>query len=270
MREFFFKSFILILLFFKQYSVAQTEGVVYYTYFQDLGVPGYMDAALYFNNEKAVYYKAQFQYNNQQVELDPGARLVKEFDDDDISDKLLLKCVLLPSSDELICVESPIDSKPYYVKEKTPKIKWEIADTTRLIENYRVQKATGFFRGRTYHVWFAPEIPVPYGPWKLMGLPGLILEAQDDSGRVKFLFKGIRNAPTQIEKIDFGKYSSVDIVSFQEIDKKAVIDYRKKTMAQLGIRDAQLMETKEPPDELKLEFDFEWEKKPPPEKGNKP
>ena len=39
---------------------------------------------------------------------------------------------------------------------------------------------------RKYTAYFAEDIPVSYGPWKLQGLPGLILEAYDSEGRIHF------------------------------------------------------------------------------------
>jgi hypothetical protein len=44
----------------------------------------------------------------------------------------------------------------------------------------------GFFRGRNYIAWYSPDIPKPYGPWKLFGLPGMILEARDKERKFHF------------------------------------------------------------------------------------
>tara|TARA_R110002124_G_scaffold281126_1_gene455095 strand:+ start:941 stop:1759 length:819 start_codon:yes stop_codon:yes gene_type:complete len=74
----------------------------------------------------------------------------------------------------------------YLVKEKNPEIQWSIGDTTKNIGNYTATKATAHFRGRDYTAWFTPEIPVPYGPWKLVGLPGLILQAYDTDREIYF------------------------------------------------------------------------------------
>jgi GLPGLI family protein len=64
-------------------------------------------------------------------------------------------------------------------------IDWKILNDEKIISGYRCQKATGRFRGREYTAWFTKEIPVPYGPWKLFGLPGLILAVQDKKGVFK-------------------------------------------------------------------------------------
>jgi hypothetical protein len=40
--------------------------------------------------------------------------------------------------------------------------------------------------------WYAPSIPVQEGPWKLSGLPGLVIEAYDDKKDLYFLVKSIK------------------------------------------------------------------------------
>lgn len=68
---------------------------------------------------------------------------------------------------------------------------WEITSDTLIIANFKCKKAIGNFRGRKYNVWFTEEIPVPYGPWKLYGLPGLILQAEDAEKMFVVRFKSI-------------------------------------------------------------------------------
>jgi len=58
---------------------------------------------------------------------------------------------------------------------------WTIlSDSIKTIENYTCLMAKGHVRGRDYTVWFTPDIPVSAGPWKLWGLPGLIVSARSD------------------------------------------------------------------------------------------
>ena len=54
------------------------------------------------------------------------------------------------------------------------------------VASYDCQKAECDFRGRRWEAWFTPEIPVSEGPWKLKGLPGLILYARDTTGQYSF------------------------------------------------------------------------------------
>lgn len=63
---------------------------------------------------------------------------------------------------------------------------WEICDSTKNILGYECMMATTDYHGRHWTAWFTTDIPVQDGPWKLSGLPGLILEAEEDSGQHQF------------------------------------------------------------------------------------
>lgn len=75
------------------------------------------------------------------------------------------------------------------IKDTFMTIVWTIHTDQKSVGTYSCNRATGHFRGRDYEVWFAPEIPVPTGPFKLGGLPGLILEAKSTDGAVVFQFE---------------------------------------------------------------------------------
>lgn len=85
----------------------------------------------------------------------------------------------------------------YLAKEVAPKINWKITKDTVSFSGVHCQKATTSFKGRNWIAWFAPDLPFQSGPWKLNGLPGLIVEAYDDKGEVKFQFAGIDNLDKQ-------------------------------------------------------------------------
>jgi len=108
------------------------------------------------------------------------------------------------------------------VKDTLNTVKWIIDPTAKKqIGAYECMKAEGRFRGRDYEVWFAPEIPIPSGPFKLGGLPGLILEATSKDGLVQFFFHSLElplENPHPIKlpdgfttSMDFGAYNTANI-----------------------------------------------------------
>ncbi len=76
-----------------------------------------------------------------------------------------------------------------------PEWSWEIGKEHKKILGYKCTKATTRFRGRNYTAWFADELPLSYGPMKFGGLPGIILEIEDDKGEVHFTATDFRQAP---------------------------------------------------------------------------
>jgi GLPGLI family protein len=80
--------------------------------------------------------------------------------------------------------------KNYLYEEPLDEINWQLVNETKNFEKIKAQKATATFKGREWVAWFAPEIPFETGPWKLHGLPGLIVEAYDKNKEVQFLFTG--------------------------------------------------------------------------------
>src|SRR5580658_9181420 len=79
----------------------------------------------------------------------------------------------------------------YLIEGPMPSIDWKIGGDTATFGGLHCQKATGHFGGRDYIVWFCPDLPVHSGPWKLNGLPGLIVDAQDTKNEVVFKFDGV-------------------------------------------------------------------------------
>jgi len=65
--------------------------------------------------------------------------------------------------------------------EPTPEIVWTLSDDTLTVSGYLCQQATATHRGVEWRVWYTDEIPSSAGPWRLRGLPGLIVKAESEA-----------------------------------------------------------------------------------------
>lgn len=94
-------------------------------------------------------------------------------------------------------------SKLFTYSEPMVQKEWELLDGDTTIWNYPCKKARMTFRKRTWVVWYAPDIPFSEGPWKLDGLPGMILYAEDTKHQFLFECIGMKmnlNVPMSIKK----------------------------------------------------------------------
>ena len=85
----------------------------------------------------------------------------------------------------------------YLIEEPLPAINWKISSDTLTISSLHCQKATAHFKGRDYEAWFCADLPFRSGPWKLNGLPGLIVQAADKNKEVVFEFAGFEQINNQ-------------------------------------------------------------------------
>lgn len=109
------------------------------------------------------------------------------------TDKLLYKNI----AEQVYLQEDEMMGKEFLIKDALEPAEWELTRETKKIGNYTAQKATyskiidsqRFSTGMTemenvkdtisVTAWFTPEIPVSHGPSNYYGLPGLILELQN-------------------------------------------------------------------------------------------
>ncbi|TAG10410.1 MAG: GLPGLI family protein [Sphingobacteriia bacterium] len=94
-------------------------------------------------------------------------------------------------SEKKLVTQVPFQRDEYLIAEPLDPIKWVIKEKTKKILGFTCQMATTTFKGRVYTAWFSAELPANAGPWKLNGLPGLILEAEDSKDQVSFIAKSI-------------------------------------------------------------------------------
>ena len=117
---------------------------------------------------------------------------------------------------------------------------WTMGDSTRDVLGYTCQQATADFRGRRWTAWFATDIPVSDGPWKLGGLPGLILEAYDEGQQHVFTAVGLERVKDEpvIFNRSFGdnqKFEQTNRLEFLRSKKKSLMDLNGYIQMETGI-----------------------------------
>ena len=66
--------------------------------------------------------------------------------------------------------------------EPMAKVDWTLTEDTLTISGLPCHRATGKLYGKQWTAWYTEEMPSSAGPWKLRGLPGLIIKAEDAEG----------------------------------------------------------------------------------------
>lgn len=112
------------------------------------------------------------------IKMNPDGSITVDKSDESVPNK---KVDLYVAKDNVSAVttlyDKLADASVFYA-EPFDELQWNVVeDSTRTVLGYECVMATADYHGREWTAWFSPEIPVQDGPWKLRGLPGLILEA---------------------------------------------------------------------------------------------
>ena len=103
---------------------------------------------------------------------------------------------------------------------------WQpVADSSAVIIGYPCSLAVTTYKGRTWYAWYAEDIPLDAGPWKLGGLPGLILRAYDSQRHYVFDATGmVEAAPPAPIYYKGGKYEAVSRKQLEGIRRRYFAD----------------------------------------------
>ena len=117
---------------------------------------------------------------------------------------------------------------------------WTMGDSTREVLGYTCQQATADFRGRRWTAWFAMDIPVSDGPWKLGGLPGLILEAYDEGKQHVFTAVGLEQVKDELIIFNrpFGgnhRFEQTNRLDFLRMERRFLMDSNSFIQMETGI-----------------------------------
>ena len=79
----------------------------------------------------------------------------------------------------------------YVIEEPMNAQQWTLTDDTLTVMGYTCKMATCHYAGRDWTVCYTEDIPSTAGPWKLHGLPGLIVRATDNQGIHTFCLRSL-------------------------------------------------------------------------------
>lgn len=129
------------------------------------------------------------------------------------------KTVLLRDimSGKIIIQDKAKDTFQY--TESQPVFNWKVENEKKEILGYTCQKATVDFRGRKYHAWFSKDIPINSGPYIFNGLPGMILEIEDEKNHYHFTAIGIDKKKSDIYLRNDQTIFEVDRTKFRQVQK---------------------------------------------------
>ena len=122
------------------------------------------------------------------------------------------------TADDTLTVYDQWSEELMYYTEPASEMQWSLVpDSTADILGYDCIMAETDYHGRHWRAWFTTDIPLAYGPWKLHGLPGLILKAEADGG-FTFTATGLQKTDRLITPM----YSAGDYIKTER--KKALAD----------------------------------------------
>jgi len=133
-----------------------------------------------------------------------------------------------------------ISSQGYCYVDSLHTQTWAMGDSTREVLGYTCQQATADFRGRRWTAWFATDIPISDGPWKLGGLPGLILKAYDEGQQHVFTAVGlerVKDEPIIFNQQDGRnrRFEPTNCLDFLRMERRFLMDSNSFIQMETGI-----------------------------------
>lgn len=98
-------------------------------------------------------------------------------------------------------------SKNEIVYETFPEqINYNITNNVKKIGEYNCQEALLSLNGRKYEIWFSNDIPISFGPLKINGLPGLVVELIEETNNLRITLNSIFKIKNSKEFDIYKKY----------------------------------------------------------------
>lgn len=244
---------ILLLCYFNAY--AQSNYQINYDIYYDTNFPMVREAQLYVNSgeDKSVFvemFGTEKPFPNRESDDTSGSSVAKRKRENPNN------YYVVDNAKKKFYFVEDFFAELYKVNDNYFTHQWKVDyKKYKDIDGLKCYYAEVMFRGHKWEAWFTTEIPLPYGPWKLYGLPGLILEAKNESGRYHFVATKISAVKKRFELPDFSQLKEVTLKQLLAIEEEKMDNL----INLLGSdRDVEVTRESTPKTDL-MEYDYEWE-----------
>lgn len=148
--------------------------------------------------------EVKYHYDKRmKASAEEGALFLPQKERDHVYWASIYDAYLLDRSKKVITFTCRMAAEDYCIEEKEPVVSWSLTGEVKKIGPYVCQHAETRLGGRCWHAWFTQDVPISVGPWKLHGLPGLIVSAYDESEQYKFEVNSVSQEGASIYLIEY-------------------------------------------------------------------
>lgn len=184
----------LLLLFFAYASAfTQTRRFIYELNFKSGGNLEKVNMVLDVDDKHVKFYDYKF------IEMDSVSKQTSEkWQTNTITDQLVLRRA--NSNENTTFHDNNFD---YFALKSNDRLDWKVEKDLKTVQGYNLQKAVCTFGGRDWTAWFAEDLPIPEGPYKFRGLPGLIFELYDSASDFTYTLVRSMYLPNTFDTTNF-------------------------------------------------------------------
>lgn len=163
---------------------------------------------LYYDNEQSLFITENKESETSVRKMSDGSIVYPVNSIDSIANKT--KFVLFDNQKKIFFNNIINNDIETILKDKT-RVSWTFLDENKKILNFPCKKAVGEYYGKKYIAWYTKQISNSYGPLKINGLNGLILEVFSEDNSFHWIAEKIINQENRniigkfISKYDFNK-----------------------------------------------------------------
>lgn len=123
------------------------------------------------------------------------------------------------------------------VSDDAPVMNWKLKEQELKIGRFNCKKAELDFRGRKWTAYYTIEIPIPFGPFKFKGLPGLIISIESNSNGENLKWSLLSLKMDNVLEVPLPNFFQAKNVTLKEVleaeDLKREVE-NKRVMTKLG------------------------------------